>query len=307
MKATYSRDGWFWNSGRLLASNVWWSGRLLRWLMIQALAATAAPADNARTKMPTPVSRGVHAVCFGACGGSKTIQCLVAMAVVGVATLCSPGASGGTILFDNLTAGSPNGDTSVTNEQWVAQAFSTSPTAYTISDVTLNMFNQNGTTGSYELQIWTATGASGSPGSQVGSAIFTGLAENLGSGPLTANGLSVTLDPSTSYFLVARGVSLTDIPRPDREPRPGSLAWSQTDVNTTAEFATVDGVIWTGPSPQNFYIKVEAAAAAVPEIDPTGIGSVLALVTGALGLVERRRLKVVGRLTLVADRDTSPI
>jgi len=30
---------------------------------------------------------------------------------------------------------------------------------------------------------------------------------------------------------------------------------------------------------------------AVPEIDPAGIGSVLALVTGALGLLERRRLK----------------
>ena len=33
-------------------------------------------------------------------------------------------------------------------------------------------------------------------------------------------------------------------------------------------------------------------AASVPEIDPAGFGSVLALVTGALGLVERRRLKV---------------
>ena len=32
--------------------------------------------------------------------------------------------------------------------------------------------------------------------------------------------------------------------------------------------------------------------AAVPEIDPAGMGSVLVLVTGALGLLERRRLKV---------------
>jgi len=31
---------------------------------------------------------------------------------------------------------------------------------------------------------------------------------------------------------------------------------------------------------------------AVPEIDPAGMGSVLALVTGALALIERRRLKV---------------
>jgi len=34
-----------------------------------------------------------------------------------------------------------------------------------------------------------------------------------------------------------------------------------------------------------------ASSSAVPEIDPAGIGSVLALVTGALGLLERRRLK----------------
>jgi ubiquitin len=32
-------------------------------------------------------------------------------------------------------------------------------------------------------------------------------------------------------------------------------------------------------------------SAAVPEIDPAGMGSVLALVTGALGLLDRRRLK----------------
>ena len=31
--------------------------------------------------------------------------------------------------------------------------------------------------------------------------------------------------------------------------------------------------------------------APVPEIDPAGMGSVLALVTGALGLLERRRMK----------------
>jgi len=36
---------------------------------------------------------------------------------------------------------------------------------------------------------------------------------------------------------------------------------------------------------------VATTSAAVPEIDPAGMGSILALVTGALGLIERRRLK----------------
>jgi hypothetical protein len=31
-------------------------------------------------------------------------------------------------------------------------------------------------------------------------------------------------------------------------------------------------------------------ATPIPEIDPSGVGSVLALVSGALGLLERRRL-----------------
>jgi len=34
---------------------------------------------------------------------------------------------------------------------------------------------------------------------------------------------------------------------------------------------------------------VAGAPASIPEIDPAGVGTVLALVTGALGLLERRR------------------
>jgi formylglycine-generating enzyme required for sulfatase activity len=40
-----------------------------------------------------------------------------------------------------------------------------------------------------------------------------------------------------------------------------------------------------------FRLASEVNSAPVPEIDPAGMGSVLALVTGALGLLERRRLK----------------
>lgn len=39
-------------------------------------------------------------------------------------------------------------------------------------------------------------------------------------------------------------------------------------------------------------VSVTSSATAVPEIDPAGMGSVLALVTGALGILERRRLKM---------------
>jgi formylglycine-generating enzyme required for sulfatase activity len=51
------------------------------------------------------------------------------------------------------------------------------------------------------------------------------------------------------------------------------------------------------PSAEDFSIGFRLARpvsgpAAVPEIDPAGMGSVLAIVTGTLGLLERRRLKV---------------
>ena len=48
-------------------------------------------------------------------------------------------------------------------------------------------------------------------------------------------------------------------------------------------FSPIAGSAWTLGT---------ATSSAVPEIDPAGIGSVLALVTGALGLLERRRLKM---------------
>lgn len=45
-----------------------------------------------------------------------------------------------------------------------------------------------------------------------------------------------------------------------------------------------------GGSPRSLAFRLESAP--VPEIDPAGMGSVLALVTGTLSLLERRRLKV---------------
>ena len=56
---------------------------------------------------------------------------------------------------------------------------------------------------------------------------------------------------------------------------------NQTLWNSGAFSPIVDGALILGT----------ASPSAVPEIDPAGIGSVLALVTGALGLLERRRLK----------------
>ena len=65
--------------------------------------------------------------------------------------------------------------------------------------------------------------------------------------------------------------------------------------NATASFNTDQGTLSVGPPINNitgsFTIAAVPDPAPVPEIDPNSLGSVLALVLGSLGLLERRRLK----------------
>jgi hypothetical protein len=177
----------------------------------------------------------------------------------------------------------------VSNSQWSAQSFSTISSGFILSEVALRLWNFNGTSGNFELQVWDALGASGRPGAQVGSAIYTGLAQNLDSeygSLLTVSGLNVTLVPDTTYYLVAAGANLADVPG-GFGPRPGSLYWDATDVLTSPAYDTSDsGVSWDGPFSQNLYLEVSAVQ---PVPEP---GSNLALLAlGAGGLTLRRRLK----------------
>lgn len=175
-----------------------------------------------------------------------------------------PASRAGVVLFDNLSAGDPNGDFGVTNAQWVAQAFSTTATDTVLDEVSLRLWNPNGTTGNFEIQVWDALGTSGRPGAQVGPAIYSGLAQNLGDSPpslLTIPGLSVALGASTTYYLVARGTTLTDVGTAPFTS-PGYLAWDATNVITSNSYDTTDGSTWGGPYGQNLYMKVTAS---VPE------------------------------------------
>ncbi|MFM1902472.1 MAG: hypothetical protein RLZZ440_372 [Planctomycetota bacterium] len=168
------------------------------------------------------------------------------------------------ILFDNLAAGSPNGEYFVSNTQLAAQAFTTTATDAVLSEVSLRFRNLNGTSGEYQIQIWDSSGSSGSPGNQVGAAIYTGLAENLGSSTslLTIPGLSVALGASTTYYLVATGTSLTVVGTPPFTSD-GNLAWGATDVVTSGAYSN-GGAGWSGPSTQSLYMKVSAVPEPVP-------------------------------------------
>ena len=177
-------------------------------------------------------------------------------------------------LFDNLSAGSPNGSFYVTNTQWTGQAFATTGTAFVLNQVSLRLWNQNGTTGGYQIQIWDSSGASGSPGAQVGGAIHTGLAEDLGTNPgglLNLTGLNISLNAGTSYYLIALGTGLTDI-EDIFFPSPGTIAWDATDVNLAATYDTGDsGANWFGPYSQNLYMGISGES--VPEVSSVALSA----------------------------------
>lgn len=169
--------------------------------------------------------------------------------------------SASVVLFDNLPAGSPNGYSGVSNTQWPAQAFSTSSTGFILTDASLRLWNQNGTTGNFEVQVWDSLGTSGQPGAQVGPTIYIGQVESLGgSGSLfSITDLNVPLVADTTYYLVVTGAGLTDI-GDDNDSSAGFLAWDATNVNTMPKYVTV-GSGWIGPFATNQFMQINA----VPE------------------------------------------
>ena len=78
-----------------------------------------------------------------------------------------------------------------------------------------------------------------------------------------------------------------------------SSAYNWNDpISGTTEFLTTTYADWGVTPGSSRQVTINGTSetvtiniAPVPEIDPAGMGSVLALVTGALGLLERRRLK----------------
>jgi hypothetical protein len=181
----------------------------------------------------------------------------------------------------------------VSNTQWTAQSFSTTSSGFILSEVALRLWNQNGTSGNFEIQVWDALGTSGRPGAQVGAAVYTGLAQDLGNTEgslLTVSGLNFTLVPDINYYLVVAGTTLADIPD-DEFPSPGTLYWDATNDQTSPAYDTGDsGANWNGPFTQNLYMKVTATSAAVPE---PGTWAAASLLVGGAALMRWRKRKKV--------------
>lgn len=186
----------------------------------------------------------------------------------------------------NNLANTRNGGQSVNVNSWAAQAFTTSLTAYVLDSVTVNMSRDlNVTAGSIELIIYDSSGTAGRPGSTASSVFATIDAVSQLSGTvadITFNGLNVVLNPTTTYYLVLRGVGITG---------GGDALWSYTNTTTGTGFPsnyseTNDGgTSWDAPvqsSPQKMAIT------AVPE-PSTYVLAGLSAITAMLAARRRRR------------------
>jgi hypothetical protein len=198
------------------------------------------------------------------------------------------------VIFDNLSASAGlygYGSMGVSNTQSSAQGFSTTATDFVLTGVQLRLYNMSGTTGGYELQLWDATGSSGSPGVQIGAALYNGLAQNLTASPppigslLSVTGLNRTLAANTTYYLVVAGTSLTSVALPGLAipglSLQGTLAWStvaSSPAGGAGSFAKSS--TWVSLSGYGM-MKIEAGpggAASVPDAGrtPAALGVVLA-------------------------------
>lgn len=191
-----------------------------------------------------------------------------------------PGVSSAAVLSDNL-ANPADFERPFSDTSWVAQEFATTATAFTVNSITVPLSKAVGATGTAQLSIFSSVG--GLPGSSLGLFASTDIATQVttASTNYTFSGSTVTLAPSTSYYLVLNalpGIS-------------GAVRWGGTFDTTGIGFPSAysqnnfsgSSGLWTGRAlTQPNRMRIEA----VPE---PGLIPLAACGVAGLLLVARRR------------------
>ena len=180
----------------------------------------------------------------------------------------TPASAAGVDLSNNLSQ--PFSDQALVDKtNWHTQGFATDATHTQITTVSLPLCKEVGVTGSYEVQIWTATGAGATPGSRVADVAASAPTSVLstcvlsGASPtVTFSSLAIDLSPSTTYYLLVSGVGITGT---------GFVKWDYTSTTSGTGFpsnytSTINGgVNWelvNLTDPQKMQIVADAPATA---------------------------------------------
>jgi len=234
--------------------------------------------------------RNQHSCCFSLRGSNGLVAFIVVC--VFVAGLHVP-VEASTVLLSNL-ANTTSGPDSVSSTQAITQLFTTSnsPAGWYLESVTMPVTRT--TSGQFFVSVWDNDGTLGTPGTPIGS--LTGSIDPSGLETYTAAGSGLPLAANTSYWIVWAALSGSyDLSYTGDTTTTGS--WTIPSAGNTQGYTYDGGLTWDLYARSNgtFQFAISGSAqgsAAVPEIDPSSLGSVLALVLGSLGLLERRRLKV---------------
>jgi len=143
-----------------------------------------------------------------------------------------------------------------------AQGFSTTGSAFKITDVALSLARGDSTGGDFLVSIFDNSGTDGTPGVKMAD-VATVAASALGTSSALYDipNLSITLTPSTSYFLVLSGADLTAGVR---------VWWDYTASTSGTGFPSARNVASYGSWDTNSMefpqqMRIQADAGAVPE------------------------------------------
>jgi len=156
-----------------------------------------------------------------------------------------PSLTNDTVLFDNLmkTTTEEIVPAFITNDSWYGQTFKTTNEDLIIQAVSVRMNNPTGAIGNYQYAIYDSTGLQGTPGQEI-AMIWESNASLIGDRYLDIgpDNLSLTLLPSTTYYMVVRGQTLSS-----------TLFWGYTASTDFTGFptdwtvSTTAGKNWTLP------------------------------------------------------------
>ncbi len=226
---------------------------------------------------------------------SRSLSTCLAAALVWVSV--GANASAG-IVFGNLGP-TGNGSLGTTNTDigsqdpadvnWLAQGFNTgSSSELYLNSVEVGLYG-NGTN-AIPLTVSIFSSVSNAPG----SLLYTSASTNVGNvGKYSFSFSGVQLQPNTGYFVVPHGGSWYWNSPPSAPVGQNSSGYTYTATYESLATTTSPSGPWTSPAGSNRYSLSVSSSSAVPEIDPSGVASALAVVAGALSLLERRRVKAI--------------